>query len=89
MNHKVHSLIIFMANPFSFCLGVFFKREMANPINQEARTHDFVANRPVVANLCRPYNGGACMGRVFLLTSAITHRAIISPDPSHRTSGFI
>ena len=52
MNHKVHSLIIFMANPFSFSLAVFFKRETATPINQEARILDFAA-RPVVAKkLC-------------------------------------
>ena len=36
MNHRVHSLIIFMANPF-FCVGVFFKVEPATLINQEAR----------------------------------------------------
>ena len=44
MNYKVHSLTIFMANPFSFSQAVFFKkREMATPINQEARILDFVA----------------------------------------------
>ena len=37
-----------MANPFSFSQGVFFKREMAPPINQEARIPDFVA-RPTTA----------------------------------------
>ena len=31
-------------NPFSFSQGVFFKRETATPINQEARILDFVAN---------------------------------------------
>ena len=41
-----------MANPFSFSQAVFFKRETATPINQEARIVDFVA-RPVVAKkLC-------------------------------------
>ena len=37
-----------MANPFFFSQAVFFKREKANPINQEARILDFGA-RPVVA----------------------------------------
>ena len=35
--HKRYGLIIFMANPFSTCLGVFFKRKTATPFNQEAR----------------------------------------------------
>ena len=41
MNHKVHSLIIFIANQFS-------SWETANPINQEARILDLVV-RPIVA----------------------------------------
>ena len=32
-----------MENPFFFSQAVFFKREKANPINQEARILDFVA----------------------------------------------
>ena len=35
--------MIFMANPFSFSQSVFFERETATPINQEARILDFIA----------------------------------------------
>ena len=54
MNHKVHSLTIFMANPFSFSQGVFFIMETATPLNQEARILDFVAhsNNFVHAHFC-------------------------------------
>ena len=40
------SLTIFMANPFSFSQAVFFKRETATSINQEARIFDFVGSLP-------------------------------------------
>ena len=41
-----------MANPFSLSQALFFERETATPINEEARILDFVA-RPVVAKkLC-------------------------------------
>ena len=40
---NVYGLIMFMASPFSFSQAVFFQRETANPINQEARVLDFLA----------------------------------------------
>ena len=41
-----------MANPFSFSQAVFFKRETATPIKQEARILDFVARPVVTKKLC-------------------------------------
>ena len=75
MNHKVHSLIIFMANPFS---AVFFKRETATPINQEARILDFV-----IGSLLRLNNSLARTFRVCLHTVCHVFYGAISKFLAH------
>ena len=44
-----------MANPFSFSKAVFFEKETATPINQEARILDFV-NRLVARAHARTFH---------------------------------
>ena len=64
MNHKVHSIIIFiilLANPFSLSQAVFFKREKATPINQEAR---ILGLRKIIGSLLRLNNSHARTFRV-------------------------
>ena len=51
MNYKVHSLSIFMANPFSFSRAVFFLRETSNPNHPGSKDFlDFIARAVAAKN---------------------------------------